>query len=336
MYEPEALLFVTQNMAAYRVPTQNRFAQLDSDVESDFDKHVIPPKKVVDEIPVNLAATETSQRPVRSFKESKPSAATRATNQQGAAAFSPRGGRGYGRGLRSGAPRTFNNQPKVGGDAPAGFDNEVVHDETGKDTRRPVRFNKGRSERGGRNTSLRGREYERRSGTGRGKEMKKSGAGGHNWGTPEGGFDVIAPRSEEEGTGELYQNTDVVLLLFFVFVDESPINAESTEEKAPDSSPETDKQQKLKENKSVDFSEWQKTQKQKRQVLLQEKLVDVTNTDPVRSVNAAELEEDGYRLYEREPIEENRPSRDARYHQASEDEDEDGEVRRPKTVRVYF
>lgn len=37
----------------------------------------------------------------------------------------------------------------------------------------------------------RGREYERRSGTGRGKEIKKGGGGGHNWG--KAGEDVPAP-----------------------------------------------------------------------------------------------------------------------------------------------
>jgi len=58
------------------------------------------------------------------------------------------------------------------------------------------------------------RQYDRRSGTGRGKEIKKGGGGGHNWGSDkdaakkaegpvsEGAEDTIAPEKEENGEEE--------------------------------------------------------------------------------------------------------------------------------------
>jgi plasminogen activator inhibitor 1 RNA-binding protein len=45
----------------------------------------------------------------------------------------------------------------------------------------------------------RGREFERRSGTGRGKEIKKGGGGGHNWG--KAGEDVPAPAATPDVAG---------------------------------------------------------------------------------------------------------------------------------------
>jgi len=47
----------------------------------------------------------------------------------------------------------------------------------------------GRGGTGGRN----GRDFDRRSGTGRGREMKKGGAGGHNWGIAEAEQEEPAP-----------------------------------------------------------------------------------------------------------------------------------------------
>lgn len=86
------------------------------------------------------------------------------------------------------------------------------------------------------------------------------------------------------------------------------------------------------EDKYVDFTEWQKTQKQKRAQMLQDKLTTVAGS--ARPVDAADIEKDGYLLYAREETKEEREAREARMHQDEEstDSDEEKDPQRPKTV----
>lgn len=64
---------------------------------------------------------------------------------------------------------------------------------------------KGRGGRGGYNS--RGREFDRRSGTGRGREVKKSGGGGHNWGADKDET-MNEERAEQEATNEVENGGD--------------------------------------------------------------------------------------------------------------------------------
>lgn len=154
----------------YNVPIRNSFAQLDSDAESDYET---VPKKVTSE--VAAATTQRRERTTRAVNQ-EPSDARQRSHVEDRPS---RGGRGRFRGSsRVAAPLGGEMQPQ----SPTAIDEEPLAGENlfGNRGRRGV----GRADRRGRGFIGRGREFERHSGSGRGREMKKSGAGGYNWGSP--------------------------------------------------------------------------------------------------------------------------------------------------------
>mmetsp|Transcript_31048 Transcript_31048/g.38939 ORF Transcript_31048/g.38939 Transcript_31048/m.38939 type:complete len:300 (+) Transcript_31048:210-1109(+) len=84
-----------------------------------------------------------------------------------------------------------NNAPVAAG---SGWDDNPKQD--GVQKRRTDGRRGGRGGRGG-YMGRNGREFDRRSGTGRGREMKKGGAGGHNWGQAD---DITANTNDAEET----------------------------------------------------------------------------------------------------------------------------------------
>lgn len=159
----------------YNVPTKNRFAQLDSDAESDNEK---TSKKVISEAPAPLLTAQRRERPSRQ-QESRDTRGVRNDQDRPVRGF--RGGRG--------GARTIGDQQSAS--PTAANDDDVPPPEDRSN--RPARRGLGRYERGGRGGAFRGRELDRRSGTGRGREMKKSGAGGHNWGAAAEITEAVAP-----------------------------------------------------------------------------------------------------------------------------------------------
>ncbi|CAH8318386.1 unnamed protein product [Eruca vesicaria subsp. sativa] len=161
--------------------TLNPFDLLGGDAEDPSQIVVSLPKKVEKAAPVQPAKLQTKQPPTsQAVRESR---------------NAPSGGRGGG-GAGRGPPRgSFN----PGGDRP--------HDL--KDGERTGGF-RGYRESGGRGGPRGGyangktgdvdrpkRAFERRSGTGRGNDLKREGGGRGNWGTPE---DDIPPPTEEATT----------------------------------------------------------------------------------------------------------------------------------------
>ncbi|XVE65155.1 hypothetical protein DITRI_Ditri07aG0158600 [Diplodiscus trichospermus] len=138
-------------------------------------------------------------------------------------------------------------------------------------------FNEGESGEGERPR----RQYDRRSGTGRGNEFKRDGAGRGNWGSP---TDEVAPETEENvpeneknvGTEKQSGEEDVV--------DASKENAANeAEEKEP-------------ENKEMTLEEYEKILEEKRKALLalktEERKVDVKEFESMQQLSSKKSNDD--------------------------------------------
>ncbi|XP_030500392.2 RGG repeats nuclear RNA binding protein A [Cannabis sativa] len=118
------------------------------------------------------------------------------------------------------------------------------------------------------------RSYERRSGTGRGNELKREGAGRGNWGTP---TDEIAPEAEEP-VAETEKNVDA----------EKPLG----EEESPDAnkdSPVAEPEEKEPEDKEMTLEEYEKVLEEKRKALValktEERKVDVKEFESMQQIS---------------------------------------------------
>ncbi|KAM0944716.1 putative hyaluronan/mRNA-binding protein [Dioscorea sansibarensis] len=175
-----------------------------------------------------------------------------------------------GRGFRNDQRRDFGNGSVIGfggedGDAEKVFDRERrggsgyggpqypfrgerrgghVNGEAGRDHERQVR-----------------RLYERRSGTGRGNEMKREGAGRVNWGTPTD--DVIPQGTEGNANEETIVNPGKQL------EQDGEQSLDANKENQEGAANEVE--QKEKENKEMTLEEYEKIREEKRKVLLAKK-----------------------------------------------------------------
>uniref|UniRef100_A0A7C9EWN6 Hyaluronan/mRNA-binding protein domain-containing protein n=1 Tax=Opuntia streptacantha TaxID=393608 RepID=A0A7C9EWN6_OPUST len=154
-------------------------------------------------VPAAAAAAKPAKLPTKPVPPSQ--AVREARNDTGRGGGGGRGGRGYGRGRGPGGPnRDFaNNENSFASDNGVGMgykeDREKFSERRGgygsprggsRGGRRGGFNNGGEAAEGERPR----RVYERRSGTGRGNDMKREGSGRGNWGTP---TDEIAPETEE-------------------------------------------------------------------------------------------------------------------------------------------
>ncbi|GFZ01983.1 hyaluronan [Actinidia rufa] len=98
------------------------------------------------------------------------------------------------------------------------------------------------------------RPFERRSGTGRGNEIKRDGAGRGNWGTP---ADEIAPESEEP-VNENEKN----------LVDAEKQSGQEDAVEANKENPVNETEEKEPENKEMTLEEYEKVREEKRRALL--------------------------------------------------------------------
>lgn len=266
-------------MSKYTVSIQNRFAELGSDDESEVGEkrqQQQAPKKTA-----TAAATTQQRKPVEGQRSSGPR-----------------------------EPRRTRTSPSSGGAAPqpAATDgqDEVAEEARGGAHRVPRRP-------GG--TSFRGRvaeirkgqrQYDRHSGTGRGREMKKGGAGAHNWGRegPDFGSEEVPPTSE----------------VVEAAATESGAEAGAPAAAAPAATTTTPPPPQV-----IDFSEYQRAQRMKRANLHTDE--DTPQTE-VRCVDAADLENAGFEKYEREETPEERAARGQlqRVGRDSEEEEEEEDV----------
>lgn len=117
----------------------------------------------------------------------------------------------------------------------------------------------------------RGRVFERHSGTGRGKEIKKRGAGSHNWGNAEQVNDL--PEETREGSMDRAAAAP----------EDHPEdgNNNTTQQPQQDASP-----------KVVDYAAWEREQKKKREAAM----ADLGSPQTTRDVGVEELEREGYKL----------------------------------------
>lgn len=233
----------------YNVVIKNRFAQLDSDAESDTEvpKAVEAPQSEKRRVPKSCETVKT-----RNEARSTPSIRLNdEKNNEGQENVAERHGAYRG----AYAKKSLNGQK-----------------------------NKKQS-----NPSVR---RDRRSGTGRGREMKKLGAGGHNWGT-DGSIlnETNRSPSAELAAPELSDNGK-----------ETPKATEVTEANQAEVVKEASPQR----PKEIAFAVYQKELRQKRQLLQQEN----TSSSNVRSIDASVFEKDGLRRYEREETESERVARE--------------------------
>ncbi|XP_057977493.1 RGG repeats nuclear RNA binding protein A [Malania oleifera] len=175
------------------------------------------------------------------------------------------GGRGYGRGRGGGG---FNRDPVSSENAFSGnngFSGGYRPSEDGEAGKPSERRSYGaprggfRGRRGGFSNGEDGEErprrlYERRSGTGRGNEFKRDGAGRGNWGTP---TDEIAPEAEEP-VNESEKNLGVV---------EKPLGEDGAAD-ANKENPVNEPEEKEPEEKEMTLEEYEKVLEEKRKALL--------------------------------------------------------------------
>ncbi|KAF8032702.1 hypothetical protein BT93_D1583 [Corymbia citriodora subsp. variegata] len=175
------------------------------------------------------------------------------------------GGRGYGRGRGGGRgydQESGNIEGAAGGnDVFSGGYRASEEGDSGKPSERRGgprgSFRGGR--RGGFNNGEAGegerprRTFERRSGTGRGNEIKRDGSGRGNWGTP---TDEIAPETEEPVV-EVEKNVGSEKQL----VDEDVADASKD-------NPATEPEEKEPEDKEMTLEEYEKVREEKRKALL--------------------------------------------------------------------
>lgn len=162
----------------YSVDVKNRFAQLDSDAESDSE-------------------TRPAVKPTQNTTSGSPQKQAADTRVRGAR--EPRRQQAVKNGARSELEATGRGpQPRREGKAFMASGDAEVQQRAAR--RRPKPTGEGQAVKPGRpgQSSRGGRLHDRQSGTGRGREMKKSGAGGHNWGN-----DVIVPDTNGRASGEI-------------------------------------------------------------------------------------------------------------------------------------
>ncbi|KAI4364835.1 hypothetical protein MLD38_020874 [Melastoma candidum] len=211
------------------------------------------------------AATAASQPAKLPSKPLPPAQAVREARNGGGRGSGRGGGRGFGRGHGGGrgfdrdAGNTENAFAKsngyAGGYKPSEDGDSGKSFERRGGPRGPFRGER----RGGFSNGEAGdgerprRVYERRSGTGRGSEVKRDGAGRGNWGTPE---DEIAPEAEEAEK---------------VMTSEKLVVEEGTTADANKDAQEKEPEEKEPEDKEMTLEEYQKVLEEKRKVLLAEK-----------------------------------------------------------------
>lgn len=302
----------------YTVATKNRFAQLDSDVELEPASPASP--KPVTKAPASSSINNTdehlkkkqlrrkNQRPVGGETTSPPPPVT------------------------SRLPGHREKKPTDTADAPADID--PLMEPRGMRRRRPPFSDDKRKPA----TRLHGR-LDRQSATGRGKEMKKSGEGSHNWGN-ETSADVNLHPSVEASGPEVPESDDKTSVTYFGRKT-SPEDGQTD----PDPSPSEPVTQQMtdtpgysttsvtSQERIIPFAEYQRKRKMKR-AMLQAQNVPSSN---VRHVDAVELEKDGYQRYEREETHEERVARERclqKLQRGQAEETDDSDVDRPGRVKT--
>ncbi|XP_024010964.1 RGG repeats nuclear RNA binding protein C isoform X2 [Eutrema salsugineum] len=246
--------------------TVNPFDLLGDDAEDPSQLAVALPKKVE-----KAAAVQPSKAAKMPTKPTPPSQAVKESkNAPGGGRGAGAGGRGPARG-RGGFNRDFRNN-----DAPRnenGFSGGYRPSEDGEGARRvgsvggPRGGGRGGGRRGGYANGESGdverprRPYERRSGTGRGNDLKREGGGRGNWGTTE---DDIPPATEEPTTE----------------VEKSPVaEKQSGEDDTTDAkkdAPADEQEEKEAEDKEMTLEEYEKILEEKKKALQDREVEELT------------------------------------------------------------
>ncbi|XP_009607512.1 RGG repeats nuclear RNA binding protein A isoform X1 [Nicotiana tomentosiformis] len=250
--------------------TLNPFDLLDDDAEdpslliaAEQQKQVPPPASVPKKGPAQQFKP-AAKLPSKPLPPSEAVREARNDGQRGGGRGGPRGGfggRGRGRGFNqypADGENTFGSSNGFSGGYKASEDGDSA-----KHSERRVGYGGPRGEfRGGRRGGFSNgdtaderprRAFERRSGTGRGNEFKREGAGRGNWGTP---ADEFAPEKEEPlNEGEKIVDT------------EKPAVQADAEDASKDS-PAAEPQEKEPEEKEMTLEEYEKLLEDKRKALL--------------------------------------------------------------------
>ncbi|XP_047307474.1 RGG repeats nuclear RNA binding protein A-like [Impatiens glandulifera] len=266
--------------------TINPFYLLDGDDNEDPTQLIAAqlkfesaPKKAPAVLPVKAATLPTKPLPpAQAVREARNGGGPRGGGRGGA------GGRGFGR--RGGFSNdSVSNENSFNGPPRGGF-RASEDGESGKPYERRVGYGGPRGGaaaggRGGRRDYENGdaveggerprRNYERRSGTGRGNEVKREGSGRGNWGSP---TEEVAPETEEVVNEVVEKNVEA----------EKPsdqeqsgdaANKENAEKEAEEKQPEPE------EDKEMTLEEYEKVREEKRKALLalksEERKVQVDN-----------------------------------------------------------
>ncbi|XP_059657645.1 RGG repeats nuclear RNA binding protein A-like [Cornus florida] len=248
--------------------TTNPFDLLGDDDNDDPSQLIakLPPPDKKSPAPAQAAAGQPAKQAKLPSKPTPPSQAVREARND-----APRGGRGGGRGLGRGrgGGGGFNRDPVSNENtfgSSSGFSGGYRPSEEGDAGRSSEKRGYG-GPRGGFRGGRRGnfgngeitegerprRTYERHSGTGRGSEVKRDGAGRGNWGTP---TDEIVPETEEPVI-EIEKNVDA--------------DKQMGQEDAGDANkenPANEPEEKEPEQKEMTLEEYEKVLEEKRKALL--------------------------------------------------------------------
>ncbi|XP_076938493.1 RGG repeats nuclear RNA binding protein A-like [Bidens hawaiensis] len=231
--------------------TMNPFDLLGGDDNDDPEQLL---QKIVAQ-PVKKAAAQPAKLP---SKQLPPAQAVKEARNEGARGGRGGGGRGYGRGGRGRFNRDSGNEGSFGN---RGFTGGVEESDGKSSERRGGSYGGPRGGyRGDRHVSFANgdggedgdrprRTHERRSGTGRGNEIKREGAGRGNWGTQ-------ADEINQEVNEEVVENEKTV-------ASDKP----GTEEDATDGKNENSERVEEPENKEMTLEEYQKVLEEKRKAL---------------------------------------------------------------------
>ncbi len=260
--------------------TTNPFDLLGDDDNDDPSQVVLklaPAKKSLAPPP----SAAPAQQPKLPSKPLPPAQAVRESKNEVGRGGGRGGGRSYGRG-RGGAGfnrdrDSFNNESTFNSnDGFSGGYRPSEEGDTGKSSERrgsggPRGPYRGGGRRGGFSNGEVGddgerprRVYERRSGTGRGNEVKRDGAGRGNWGTPS---DEIAPENEEP-INETEKNTNA----------EKQLGEENASDANKDN-PVNELEEKEPEDKEMTLEEYEKVREEKRKALLALKTTEERKVD---------------------------------------------------------
>lgn len=237
-------------------------------------KIVAAPKKLAPAAAQSAAAAQPAKLP---SKPIPPSQAVRESKNDAPRGGGRGGGRGFSRGRGGGGGGggfnrerdTTNNENTFGSDNGFGGYKPTEERDAGKFSERRGGYG---GPRGGFHGGRRGgfsngeavegerirRPFERRSGTGRGNEIKRDGAGRGNWGAP---TDEVAPETEEPAT----ENEKIL------DAEKPHPEKQSGEEDAGDvdkENPVNEPEEKEPENKEMTLEEYQKVLEEKRKALL--------------------------------------------------------------------